>query len=139
MLPRVWTAVFSTVCNRWCTARRFQELTEESRCRFGCSTGYDSLEHYSNCPHLATFAVNRLRLAENCWKGIACWCLVSEAQPSDKFLAKLAILVYCAYTAFNSLRKFRTRATGAADLARLFGNLLAQAVERHSSRKFLEN
>ena len=139
VLPRVWTAVFSTVCSRWCTARRFQDLTEDTRCRFGCASGYDSLEHYANCPHLASFAFYKLRLTEIYWKGICCWCLVSEARPSDKSLGKLAILVYCAYTAFDSLRKFNTRATGASDLAKLLGNLPAQAVERHTSRKFLEN
>ena len=50
---------------------------------------------------------------------------MSEARPSDKSLSKLAILVYCAYTACNSLRKFDTRANGAEDLAKMLGNLLS--------------
>ena len=50
--PRVTSAVFSTMWNRWVTSRRFQQRASTSnRCVLGCSpNAEDSVEHYANCP-----------------------------------------------------------------------------------------
>ena len=36
-----------TVLNGWCTARRFEE--SQIRCRFGCGSKQDCIEHYLDC------------------------------------------------------------------------------------------
>ena len=44
--PKVQAAYLRTICNGWCTKRRFQL---QSPCAFGCSAGEDSLEHFARC------------------------------------------------------------------------------------------
>ena len=44
--PRVASAMWGLVWNRWCTARRFQS---RAFCLLGCGQGDDSIEHYIGC------------------------------------------------------------------------------------------
>jgi hypothetical protein len=44
--PRVASAMWGLVWNRWCTARRFQS---RASCLLGCGQGDDSIEHYIGC------------------------------------------------------------------------------------------
>ena len=44
--PRVASAMWGLVWNRWCTRRRFQS---KGPCILGCGNGEDSIEHYIGC------------------------------------------------------------------------------------------
>ena len=59
--PRVIASIIRTWFNGWCTKHRFQE-TQEHLCCFGCTSGPDSVEHYSTCSKLAHYAARWLRL-----------------------------------------------------------------------------
>ena len=98
VLPRVQQAVLSTICNRWCTARRFQQATEP--CKLGCSTGEDSLEHYCICSRTVLFATSNLGLSTDEARGIGRWTFcVDDLSPS--LLVRTSVLLYCAYSAVN--------------------------------------
>ena len=63
--PRVQTAVFNTLWNRWVTARRFQKRGHDcDRCLLGCNTASanDSIEHYLVYPVVLSFARTRLSI-----------------------------------------------------------------------------
>ena len=45
--PRVMAAYLRTICNGWCTKRRYQS---HGLCAFDCGGGEDSLEHFARCP-----------------------------------------------------------------------------------------
>ena len=51
--PRVQAAYWRTVCNGWCTSRRFGGL---DTCRFGCAELADDITHYARCPVVASWA-----------------------------------------------------------------------------------
>ena len=58
--PRVQAAVFSTMWNRWTTARRFQN---RAKCLLGCAgCAQDSIEHYCRCPTVRAVCLRTLRL-----------------------------------------------------------------------------
>ena len=44
--PRIQAAYLRTICNGWCTKRRFQN---SGGCSFGCGGGEDSIEHFAHC------------------------------------------------------------------------------------------
>lgn len=46
-VPRVQAAYLRTVCDGWCTRRRFQG--RNSQCLFGCGRGEDAIRHYAHC------------------------------------------------------------------------------------------
>lgn len=62
--PRVRAAVFSTIWNRWVTARRFQKRdSAATRCVLHCGPGAeDSIEHYAYCPFTKQLAGRYVRL-----------------------------------------------------------------------------
>ena len=62
--PRVVAACFSTLWNRWVTARRFQNGEHKDNCcQLGCGGGAeDSIEHYARCAQIRQVGVRYLRL-----------------------------------------------------------------------------
>ena len=101
--PRTAAAVFSTLLNRWVTARRMRTLDGRSgSCLFGCTAeNMDSIEHYLRCPIFRAWYQRRLPYA-----GFI-------PQPQDFLLATnlsnsqlqlLAVTVYVAYRTTNHLR-----------------------------------
>ena len=105
--PRVHVAVFGTIWNRWCTARRFQIVSQARHsCLLGCASGEDSIEHYLRCP--LVLEVARCRLNLHC-SGSESWllCLLASedlAIQRDSVLARIALLVYAAYRTTNAVR-----------------------------------
>ncbi len=61
--PRVQSACFGTVWNRWTTFRRFQRRhSKENRCMLGCEgQAEDSIEHYAHCRAVRRVARSFLR------------------------------------------------------------------------------
>ena len=126
--PRVVAAVFSTVWNRWPTARRMQ-LREGNcnYCQLGCGgQAEDSIEHYSRCKVLRTFASRRLNYHPPEGHFLPQWCMVDSKQEQR---AMAAITAYVAYRATNIARQ-----EGGINEARayeLLGQLAHDAVRGH--------
>ena len=100
--PRVQAAVFSTMWNRWTTARRFQS---RAKCLFGCAgCAQDSIEHYCKCPAVRTVCQRMLRLDAECFCNLHTFILVNPRIASMETLTTVALLVYGAYTASNHIR-----------------------------------
>ena len=105
--PRVAAACFSTVWNRWTTARRSQKRGHpDNRCLLGCSnTAEDSIEHYCRCPVIRFFAGRFLQLSVTSENGLVRFLLASASSTEDKVaLTRTAIMVYAAYNTVNCIR-----------------------------------
>ena len=104
--PRVQAAVFTTMWNGWCTHRRFQQRALASnKCVFKCSqTSEDSLEHYCRCPTVLRVAKHYFHFAYPKELALDLWTLNSYWLDIDDNFRGLALLVYGAYMAFNTIR-----------------------------------
>ena len=108
--PRVQTAVFNTLWNRWVTARRFQKRGHDcDRCLLGCNTASanDSIEHYLVCPVVLSFA--RTRLSMHLDSASSRMQLLLAALPPNprraaQWWAKCALLIYSIYRTTNTAR-----------------------------------
>jgi hypothetical protein len=135
--PRVAAACWSTLWNRWTTARRFQKRgRKESTCMLGCCGGVeDSIEHYSCCATVRMVGTGYLRL----WNDIRMdtFMLADERIQDDDALTCVGILVYATYRSTNLFRpKGGADPTVAKDAMEQF---CRDAVEGHAlSRKILD-
>ena len=107
--PRVLAAVFSTIWNRWPTARRFQQRSSaRNRCMLGCpGRAEDSLEHYGRCKVLLGFACRRLNLRFANDDALPYWMFVAHnrlANNEADTQTKIAVLAYAAYRTTNAIR-----------------------------------
>ena len=108
--PRVQAAVFSTLWNRWATARRFQ--VRGTPCLLGCShpQGEDSIDHYMECPVALHAAAGKLRLHLGAQTARRCLMLadvpnhVTDERSLQSWLTRCAILVYAVYRTTNTAR-----------------------------------
>ena len=99
--PRVAVVLFSSMWNRWCTARRFQE---EGSCIFGClGNDSDSIEHYAKCPVQVSFARNVLHIPAEATASL-CSFFGLDANISDDTLTMTMLNLYVCYTARNKLK-----------------------------------
>jgi hypothetical protein len=104
--PRVCAAVFRTVWNGWCTARRYQRLHEPcNRCWLGCEgEAQDSIEHYCRCPIGLSVLLSKLRLDLNPGHGLSLFCLCAPEQRDDDLLTVSALYIYAVYMCSNHYR-----------------------------------
>ena len=104
--PRVWSASFGFVWNRWATARRRQVLL--SHCQLGCLDGDDSEEHYARCPVIRAFGREALGVVHRYTDGLEDWCLASaqhrDAAQDQWWWAKVAVLQYATLRVTNATR-----------------------------------
>ena len=105
--PRVQAAVFSTVWNRWTTARRFQ--TRGVPCLLGCDcrSSEDSIEHYLRCPLVLGAAAARLRLHLQPDTSFELLMLARQPPPGvfhRSWYLRCAVLVYAVYRVTNTAR-----------------------------------
>ena len=100
--PRVQAAVFSTLFNRWTTARRFQG---HARCLFGCGDGSeDSIEHYCRCGAVRAVFQRKLRLDPGVFCNLHTFLLVNPRIRSKEVLSVLGLAIYAVYTCTNTMR-----------------------------------
>ena len=106
--PRVWSTVFSTIWNRWTTARRFQQRESSNNvCVLGRSpTAEDSIEHYSRCL-LAQGLAKHLRLDPTTQVNLHTFNLCNPHISTREELTTSAILIYSMYRATNTFRRNR--------------------------------
>ena len=104
--PRVLAAVWSTLWNRWATARRFQRRHDATnRCLLGCAgDAEDSIEHYANCAAVRAVAARYLRLPHPERLGLQDFLLADAGLAEDAILVCTSILVYATFSAMNKFR-----------------------------------
>ena len=100
--PRVSAAALSTLWNRWTTARRFQR---QGLCVLGCQNQEDSVEHYSRCPTIRSFALNFVRLSIPPTASLAHFMLADGSLDDQDRLTRMGIVVYAAYRTTENLRR----------------------------------
>ena len=112
--PRVASAVFSTLWNRWCTPRRFQRRhAKENVCLLGCGgLAEDSIEHYARCRCIIRVADDYFAVRGVLEVNIEHFMLTADALKDNHIYTCVATLVYATYTATNTIR-----AEGAIPLA----------------------
>ena len=100
MIPLL-AAVIRTLCNGWCTGRRFQRRASHTCCLDRGCEGEDSFEHYCECPQVLRFAAERLRLHMH-GNRLEHFLLLTTLDVDT--LVKRALLLYATYSASNSGR-----------------------------------
>ena len=114
--PRVWASVFGCIWNRWPTARRMQQIG--SHCLLGCGLGEDSLEHYSDCPVVVSFARQKLDIHMKFSRRMHYWTLAATEDSETcqaGWWSRLALLEYAVCRTTNAARHTsRSTATQAA-------------------------
>ena len=101
--PRISAAVLSTAWNRWCTDRRFQR-PQERGCRLGCGAIEDSIEHYSRCRFVHSFASTFLCLDFPRARGLELFAFAFDSWSAEKDKVKASILIYAVYRVTETIR-----------------------------------
>jgi hypothetical protein len=103
--PRVAAACFSTIWNRWTTARRFQKRHRQvNHCMLGCEGGAeDSIEHYCRCSTVRSVAAKYLRLWPD--MDLQTFMLADARLQNDDSLICVAIIIYATFMATNRFRQ----------------------------------
>jgi hypothetical protein len=127
--PRVCAAVFRTIFNGWCTARRFQRVgTPGDKCWLGCNPGsHDSIEHYCRCEIVRKVFRTKLHLELDSSRGLACFCLAAPEQTQDDTLAISALGIYAVYMSTNHYR--HANYTNAQSAAQHLGQSIIQGCQ----------
>ena len=117
--------MWSSVWNRWCTARRFQK---NGPCLLGCLNRCDSIEHYMGCKVVRQVGWKVLRLQpdndyeerKRLWLGVTSWTNTREA-------TCWYLLVYAVYMTTNGRRNSKEKGGEEEELKQHLRN----AVEGH--------
>ena len=103
---RVQSTVFSTMWNRWTTARRYQS---RGPCLLGCGClEGDAIEHYCRCPVTRDICCRRLRLNPNVFATLQAFLLVHPQIGWKEDLVMLGLLHYAIYSVTNARRQKHT-------------------------------
>ena len=115
--PRVVSAVFSTIWNRWTTERRFDRRQSPSNvCKLGCScSAEDRIEHYARCPITLETSRRFLRLDPQCQVNLHTFVCCNPNVKTDADITAAALLVYAVYRATN-YQRFQTPLTNPSDI-----------------------
>ena len=101
--PRVGSAVFNTIFNRWTTTKRYQ--LKVHACRFGCGfLNGDSIEHYCRCPVTRGVCRRFLNINPSHCASLHGFTLCSHAIRNRDVLTMQALLIYGVYSAFNAIK-----------------------------------
>ena len=101
--PRVHSAVFGTIWNRWGTTRRYQKRVIE--CRFGCGAQEgDSIEHYCRCGVVKEVGRKMLNINSENFVNLHGFTLTSPYINLRDTLTCIGLLIYGTYRAFNCVK-----------------------------------
>ena len=105
--PRVCSAVFHTLWNGWCSARRFQQgKRPTNRCWLGCAgEAEDSIEHYCHCPVARGVLQKKLRIQLDQYSCLPFFMLCTHASGDDELSTLTAMYIYAVYMTTNFYRK----------------------------------
>ena len=102
--PRVQSAAFSTIWNRWTTSARFQS-NNVLPCLLGCGVQEgDRIEHYCKCGVVKNVCAKLLRLDPRVFANLHAFTLTSPLIMQRSELACLGLLIYATYRTVNSIR-----------------------------------
>ena len=104
--PRIASAVLSTLLNRWCTPRRFQNRDSSLNvCLLGCpGLAEDSIEHYAHCACVRNVACRYLALGHAWHSNLQHFMLADDTLDDSRTLVCMTVLIYATYTATNIVR-----------------------------------
>jgi len=111
--PRVHAATFSTLWNRWCTARRYQMThSSPSGCLLGCTSTrcLDEIEHYLRCPVVLQVARDKLGLQltpDSSWEHLLLAGRPPDPRRAEQWWGRCALLLYATYRTTNAARHRR--------------------------------
>ena len=125
--PRVAAATWSTIWNRWCTARRFQS---SKHCLLGCGHGADSIEHYMGCRFGRQVGAELLGV-DGDYEDRKKAMLMVKWLPCDATCAGWAVLDYALYTTTIHLRSKGRTASTESEARELLKGAVLRAVEGH--------
>ena len=106
--PRVQSALFSTLWNRWTTARRFQNYGSACLLGCGCRGQEDAIEHYVACPVVRSVAAKRLHLhitPQDALENLLLIRVPPNTADTDSWLLRCAVMLYAVYRTTNDARK----------------------------------
>ena len=102
--PRVIAAIISTIFNRWCTRRRYQN--GQGNCVLKCDPrADDSIEHYCNCPTVKKVGRKVLNLNPANQINILTFNLCNQYIRTQEDLTNTGLLIYAVYRATNHYRQ----------------------------------
>ena len=104
--PRIVSAVFSAIWNRWTTHRRFQQRAKPSNKCLLCDNddAQDALEHYCRCTRTKELMQRYLNLDPERFAGLHTFLLCNPSVSTVEELTTTAVLIYTIYTATNHYR-----------------------------------
>ena len=130
MPPRISAAVLSTAWNRWCTDRRFQRPHQRGCC-LGCGGTEDSIEHYSRCHLVHTFAGKFLCLDFPRARGLELFTFAFDGWATQKDRVKAGILIYVVFRVTETIRRDERVVTDEI-VEHMLQQACREAVKRHS-------
>ena len=102
--PRVQSAMFSTMWNRWTTTRRFQ-ATSVQECLLGCgAVNGDCVEHYCRCRVVRQICLRQLNVDPDVFASLHAFTLVTPFIKARSSLCIIGLLNYATYSTTNSIR-----------------------------------
>ena len=134
--PRVWTACFAFIFNRWCTGRNRQE--KHRRCLLGCQWGDDSCGHYARCPQVWRLLGEHLQVRARISDALELWCLAAppdvDTERDPHYWRRLALGQYAILRTTNALRRWSRPQEADIDevVRRCFRAGIAEGVRGHS-------
>ena len=134
--PRVVSAVFSTVWNRWATRRRWQQRSSDSNiCQLNCGAeAEDSIEHYARCPRTQELARRFLRLDPLRQVNLHSFMVCNPHTTSDADLTATALLVYSVYRMTNCQR-FQPMLTALEDIISAMKQFAREGAKGHPNAR----
>ena len=106
--PRVASACFSAMWNRWTTERRFHNRDSVNNyCQLGCGgRAEDSIEHYAGCPRVQQMGQRFLRLRSE-QLNIHTFMMCNPTVTTLQELTTTALLVCATHRGFNQFRRIK--------------------------------
>ena len=131
--PRVCAAVFSTLWNRWCTCRRYQQRhSPHNRCVLGCGgDAQDSIEHYCRCPVTKHAMERKLNMSPSTFAHLHTFLLCNANIRTYGDLTSVALLIYAIYNATNHYR--HKPPTQDTDIHDAVAQWLREGAKRHAN------
>ena len=105
--PKFVSSHVRTICNHWCTRRRFG--IDKGRCVFGCGFGDDCISHSLTCPSFCTIASKSVRFDSKYISLVPLLLFHTNDGVVEPFIqAKILIYVHVCFMAHNMCRHGKT-------------------------------
>ena len=104
--PRIGSAVFGTLWNRWWTHRRRQQRAcDSNKCYLGCESAEDSIAHYCCCKVTRTLLQRHCNLSSEKFANLHSFLQCNPHVQTTEQLTLISIVIYAIYNTTNHLRR----------------------------------